>query len=119
MNQDQKVELRVLVNEATDRLEVMAHQISGTLAEVLTLFARRQDVGLQSLYGVYRWYAIRFNTRPHHYIGNRRQENSGLGRIGVSGQTVLGGSDMESHQIKRNNLVHADIFAATVSLNGE
>ena len=29
---------------------------------------------------------MQYISRPHHYIGNRRQENSGLGRIGVSGQ---------------------------------
>ena len=30
-------------------------------------------------------YVIRFKS--HHYIDNRRYENDGLGRIGVSGQT--------------------------------
>ena len=29
---------------------------------------------------------MQYVSRPHHYIGNRRQENNGLGRIGVSGQ---------------------------------
>ena len=29
---------------------------------------------------------MQYVSRTHHYIGNRRQENSGLGRIGVSGQ---------------------------------
>ena len=29
---------------------------------------------------------MQYVSRPHHYIGNRRQENKGLWRIGVSGQ---------------------------------
>ena len=29
---------------------------------------------------------MQYVSRPHHYIGNGRQENNGLGRIGVSGQ---------------------------------
>ena len=29
---------------------------------------------------------MQYVSRPHHYIGNRRQENNSLGRIGVSGQ---------------------------------
>ena len=29
---------------------------------------------------------MQYASRPHRYIGNRRQENNGLGRIGVSGQ---------------------------------
>ena len=29
---------------------------------------------------------MQYVSRTHHYIGNRRQENNGLGRIGVSGQ---------------------------------
>ena len=28
---------------------------------------------------------MQYVSSPHHYIGNRRQENNGLGRIGVSG----------------------------------
>ena len=33
---------------------------------------------------------MQYVSRPHHYIGNRRQENNGLGRIGVSGQISSG-----------------------------
>ena len=29
---------------------------------------------------------MQYVSKPHYYIGNRRQENNGLGRIGVSGQ---------------------------------
>ena len=29
---------------------------------------------------------MQYVSRTHHYIGNRRQENNGLGRIGVPGQ---------------------------------
>ena len=33
---------------------------------------------------------MQYVSRSHHYIGNRRQENNGLGRIGVSGQISRG-----------------------------
>ena len=35
---------------------------------------------------------MQYVSRPHHYIGNRRQENNSLGRIGVSGQISRAGS---------------------------
>ena len=33
---------------------------------------------------------MQYVSRSHHYIGNRRQENNGLGRIGVSGPVSRG-----------------------------